>query len=101
MIQISKAEQNYIYNVLKNHLPDAKFWVFGSRVKGTAKQYSDVDIAIMSDAPVDLLALSTLEEEFANSDLLFKVDLVDWHRISKEFQELITDEYVELVGTDI
>lgn len=39
--------------------------------------------------------MSELEEVFSNSDLHFTIDLVDWHRISTEFQQHIQQQAVE------
>lgn len=53
-----------------------KYWIFGSRAKGTAKLYSDLDIALVAKEPISLEALSLLEEDFTESELPFKVDIV-------------------------
>ncbi len=88
-IQIENNELKFIKHLILKYVPDAKIKAFGSRVKGTAKKYSDLDIAIQADQSISLLTLSNLEEAFANSDLVYKVDLIDWHRISPEFQQHI------------
>lgn len=38
-----------------------------------------------------------LKDAFEYSELPFRVDLLDWHRISKGFQKLILKNYVPLV----
>lgn len=95
-MQLSNSEIQKVRQILYKHLPNVKFWLFGSRIKGTAKHYSDLDIAIISEQPINLTTLSALEEEFAESDLTFKVDLVDWQRISSEFKDVIRKNYVAL-----
>lgn len=40
--------------------------------------------------------LIRLKEEFENSNLPFRIDLLDWHRISDFFKEIIEKEYVIL-----
>ena len=95
-MQVDTNDADTIKQILQTHLPNAKYWLFGSRIKGTAKPFSDLDIAIISSQPIPLETLSTLEEAFANSDLPYKIDLVDFQRISTEFQSLIKNNHVEL-----
>lgn len=37
-----------------------------------------------------------LRDAFAESDLIFKVDLVDWHRITPEFRASILEDAKKL-----
>ena len=62
---------------------------FGSRATWTAKDYSDLDLAIMGDEPLTLDATSALAEGFGESDLPFKVDVVDWAKIDNIFRNIV------------
>ena len=95
-IQLTDVELRLIKEVLKSTLVGAKFYLFGSRAKGTARPFSDADIVIVSDHIVPLEVLSALNERLSESDLVFKVDLVDWQRISPEFRNKIKNEWVEI-----
>ena len=75
--------------LLRQHVPDRKVLVFGSRATWTAKYYSDLDLAILGDEPLSADAKSALAEGFGESDLPFKVDLVDWARIDEFFRDII------------
>lgn len=77
--------------IINNTLPNAEIYAFGSRVDGSAKKYSDLDISINlgKKNKIPLALLSKLEEDFNNSDILFKVDLVDFQRVCDEFQKII------------
>ena len=69
-------------------------YVFGSRVKGTFKKFSDLDLCLkhkISDYDYELLA-----EKFEESDLPFTVDLVEYHRIDDAFKKVIDQEAVPL-----
>ena len=66
-------------------------WLFGSRVKGTHKPFSDLDICIRLNPPDKEVAISELREAFQESALPYKVDLVDVDEISDDFQQLIRD----------
>ena len=53
-------------------------WAFGSRTKFRAEPYSDLDLTIISDTPVPLKLLARMADDFSDSDLPWRVDLVDW-----------------------
>ena len=37
-------------NAIRAKFPDALIWAFGSRVKGTASEYSDLDVCVVVDS---------------------------------------------------
>ena len=63
--------------------------MFGSRATGGAQRYSDLDLAIDAGRRLTLDELAILGEAFGDSDLPFKVDVVDWHSISEAFRDRI------------
>ncbi len=89
MEQISPEDKQFIIDTISQHLPNAKIIAFGSRILGNAVQYSDMDVAIDQGAPVKLLKLSEISEVFSESDLPYKVDIIDYRRVTQEFQGLI------------
>ncbi len=56
--------------------PKQRIYLFGSRARGSASEYSDYDIAIDSDTPIhkELCRIKTLIED---SNIPYKVDLID------------------------
>jgi len=84
-IDISPASWQIVRRILDTHVQDREVWAFGSRAKRTAKEYSDLDLAILGDAPLDLAVSAALADDFAESELPFKVDIVDWARTSPKF----------------
>ncbi len=82
--------------ILCSHVPARKVWAFGSRVTWTAKTYSDLDLVILGNEPLDLGVLASLKEDFSESDLPWKVDVVDWASISESFRKIIKKNKVEL-----
>lgn len=84
-----------VQQILQKHLPvDAKVWVFGSRARKTAKKFSDLDLAIDTGKPLSLELLAKLAEEFEESALPYKVDIVDWATIDDLFRKKIEQERV-------
>ena len=78
-----------IKGILLEFLPGVEVRVFGSRVNGVFKDWSDVDLAIAGPTRVDPKVLTRLKGAFEDSDLPYRVDLLDWNDISPEFRELI------------
>ncbi len=89
MNDISTEQENTIRQILDEFIPSRKVMVFGSRISPAAKPYSDLDLAIMGDEPVELSTLALLKDAFAESDLSFRVDVLQWCRTSPEFKKVM------------
>lgn len=68
------------------------FYVFGSRAKQVARQYSDLDLYYKESIPDAVI--SRIEGEFEESDLPFKVELINWNQCSADFQQEIEKDAV-------
>ena len=55
--------------ILAEHVPECEVRAFGSRATWTAKDYSDLDLAIVGEGPIDWRTLGGLKEAFEESDL--------------------------------
>ena len=66
------------------------FYAFGSRVRGTEKKLSDLDLCFIEDIPGNIR--SHIDEDFENSDLPYKVDVVDWYACDENFKSLIRND---------
>lgn len=93
MIDISPADEAIVNEILKKYVPKCEVRVFGSRHTWTAKSYSDLDLAIVGDVRLDKKVLYALQEAFEESELNFRVDVLDWHAISDEFRAIIEQGY--------
>lgn len=62
----------------------------------TAKPYSDLDLAIIGESALPLSLMAAMEHDFTESDLPFKVDLVDWASTSPAFRAIIESHRVVL-----
>ena len=89
-------ELQIVGSILARHIPHLEVWVFGSRVKGTQKPFSDLDLAVICGQPLSLDLQAALKDDFSESDLPYKVDIVDWATASAAFQERIRVNYVVL-----
>lgn len=96
-IDMTPAQWAIVKSILQKHVPHHIVWAFGSRAKFTAKPYSDLDLAIVSDKPLSLDTLAALTTAFSESDLPWKVDVLDWASTHEEFQKLIEKDKVALI----
>ena len=85
-----------VKDILHQHIPDRRIEAFGSRVTGTARIYSDLDLCIMGDEPVSVLTLGSLRDEFSLSNLPYKVDVIDWTAIAPNFRKIILENCFEI-----
>jgi type I restriction enzyme S subunit len=83
-----------VAGILRNYVPHYDVWAFGSRAKGTAKPFSDLDLAVIAAEPLALDLRAALADEFTESDLPWKVDVVDWASTSDVFREVIKRDKV-------
>lgn len=93
-IQIDPRDWAEVKQVLQRIVPKLEVWAFGSRARHTAKPYSDLDLALISPAPLSLEQLATLKDAFDTSDLAVRVDVVDWAAISDAFRAIIAKDKV-------
>lgn len=78
-----------VRDILQRHIPQCEVWAFGSRAKWTAKKYSDLDLAVFNNEPLPLSLSAALTDDFSESDLPWKVDVVDWATTSEAFRKII------------
>jgi predicted nucleotidyltransferase len=98
-IDLAADHKQLVLKILREHLPpSAKTWVFGSRATGRARRYSDLDLAIDAGRRLALDEIAILSEAFSDSDLPYKVDLVDWREIDDRWRQIIVAERVALTG---
>lgn len=95
-IDIAIEDLKTVLQILAEHAAQYPVWAFGSRVTGNARKFSDLDLAIMSEKPLDFNTYADLKEAFSESNLPFKVDVIDWSSITDEFKKIIQSQYVIL-----
>ena len=94
---LAAEHKKLVLDVLRGNLPEsAKAWIFGSRATGRARRYSDLDLAIDIGRPMTLDEFARLSEAFCDSDLPYRVDLVDWQNIENGWRQTIAAERIAL-----
>src|SRR5271157_2595364 len=68
-VDLPAHHRHIVVDILNAHLPHGSTaWVFGSRVTGRARRYSDLDLAIDAARPLTLDEIAVLGEAFSDSD---------------------------------
>jgi type I restriction enzyme S subunit len=88
-IDLTPHNWSVVKHILLMYVPGYDVWAFGSRATWTAKAYSDLDLAVITDTRFSLADLAHLQAAFEESDLSIKVDVVDWSATSDAFREII------------
>lgn len=88
-LDLNPRDWEIVRSILARHVPQYEVWAFGSRAKRTAKDYSDLDLAIITEHPLSLSLSAALSDDFTESDLPIKVDVVDWATTSEAFRRII------------
>ncbi len=99
-LDLAPAHLEVARRLLAAHVPGVEVWAYGSRVKGTNHEGSDLDLVLRdpADLPVEHRRLLTLRSAFAESDLPILVDVLDWPRLPKDFRNDIEGAHVVLQG---
>jgi predicted nucleotidyltransferase len=89
MLDLKPHELETVRNILNRFVPEAEIIVFGSRIHGTSKPWSDLDLAIKAESALDWKLLEEIKEAFQESELSFRVDILDWNEITPAFRKAI------------
>lgn len=97
MIDLEPGHLKEVQRILGQHFPGVEAWVFGSRARGTAREHSDLDLALVGEEKLDWKRIEALKDAFAESDLPFMVDVLDWNAISDSFRRAILEQGYEVM----
>lgn len=93
-IDLGPAHLETVSRILASVVPDCEVSAFGSRVKGNARKYSDLDLVVKGTEPLAMSRYARLSTAFEESDLPINVDILDWHTIPESFRRNIGENYV-------
>ena len=105
-VDIRPDHLRIVQDVLETHLPaGVKVWVFGSRAQWSAREGSDLDLALEmeGEAELDRRTMDAVADAFEDSDLPYGVDIVDLNQVSERFRTIVATHKVRLpieVGQD-
>lgn len=78
---------NQIFSVLDKN--SVKVILFGSHASGQNNNFSDIDIGLTTNKKLDLdRAISEIRSKLMESNIPYKIDLVNLDRANAEFKEI-------------
>lgn len=91
---LSESEVQAVKLIISSHLlPDQEVdvWLFGSRATGRFRKYSDVDLLVepKSKRNISSEQIARMREDFEDSELPFKFDIILQDDLAKEFAQSV------------
>jgi predicted nucleotidyltransferase len=76
----------------------ARLYLFGSRARGSAARASDIDIAILPDAPLEPGTLARIREALEESTIPYEVEVIDLSSVDESFRRKVLAEAIAWNG---
>jgi len=73
-------------------------YLFGSHATGRAVRASDIDVAVLSEGVLPAGLLSRIREEIDNSNVPYRVDLVDLSQTDEAFRQRVLKEGIPWIA---
>jgi predicted nucleotidyltransferase len=95
-VDIHPHDQEILYSLLSQYLPNTTVWAYGSRTTGNALPWSDLDLVVFTKAN-QKYPLSLLKDAFEESNLPFRIDLLEWDWLPDNFRANIEVSHAVLL----
>ncbi len=97
-LRLQSRYRRQVEDILRENMPNAAVWAYGSRVNGTSHEASDLDLALRGPGlqPIPSVDMQTLREAFRDSSIPIIVDTHDWSKLPEVFHQEIKRNYVSL-----
>jgi predicted nucleotidyltransferase len=94
MLDLEPQYLALVKKILATYAKGETVWAYGSRVKGTAHEGSDLDLVIMdTNKNFPKASLFQLQTAFSESPLPILVDLLSWSDIPEKFKHEIEQRH--------
>jgi len=96
LIAINAEYKKHIDQIADETFPSGtQIWAYGSRVKRTSHEASDLDLVVKTDKKSleSIDNLVSFKELLKNSNIPILIQVLDWHFIPETFKQNILQEY--------
>lgn len=93
---LSPDQVRCVRQTLDTVLPGAEVWVFGSRAAGRSRPFSDLDLLLTWPKRLSWAQRAALRDAFDESELPFRVDVVEADALSPTIAQRVDSEKVPL-----
>ena len=89
-----------VEDIVREHVPYAEVWAYGSRVNGTSHEASDLDLVLRGPElkPIPTADIQAVREAFEQSNIPILIDTHDWARLPGSFHREIQRNYVSIMA---
>ena len=98
MLDLLPRHRDLVASILRRHVAGVEVRAFGSRARGCARKTSDLDLLLMTREPLPPLVLAQLKDDLDESDLPFRVDVLDAADLGASFLATIEPDQVPFVS---
>ena len=95
MLNVKDEYLKELKDIFTKYCPKAEIWAYGSRVKNDCHSGSDLDLVVKSFNE-DNKHLYELKDLLNDSDIPFLMDIQDFEKLPKYFQDEIKKEYIRI-----
>ena len=94
-LNVKQEYLDELSQIFKNYCPKAEIWAYGSRLDGDSHSGSDLDLVVKCFNDTNK-SLSELNNLLNKSDIPFLIDIQDFEKLPKIFQDEIKKNYVKI-----
>ena len=83
-----------VQRILGLHFEGIEVWAYGPRVNGTdCPPDMDLELVVISEKPISFEDMTAVEKAFVESELPFRVDIIDWAKLPESLQKQIKKDH--------
>ena len=83
-----------VQRILNLHFEGVEVWAYGPRVNGTdCPPDMDLELVVISEKPISFDDMTAVEKAFVESELPFRVDIIDWAKLPESLQKQIKKDH--------
>lgn len=92
---LEKSQLETVQRILNAHFDGLEVDAYGPRVTGVdLTPDSALNVVVVSEKPIPVEEMLVVEKAFADKDLPFRVDVVDWAKLTENMQKSIRKEHI-------
>ena len=94
-LYIKPEHLKLLKDIIADYCPNAEIWAYGSRLNGDAHSGSDLDLVVKDFHSKDA-CLSEFKNLLSESNIPFLIDVQEFNKLPKSFQDEILKNYIIL-----
>lgn len=91
---LDTEQMETVQRILHLHFEGVEVWAYGPRVTGTdCSPDTDLELVVVSEKPISFDDMTAVEKAFVESELPFRVDIIDWAKLPESLQKQIKKDH--------